>query len=96
LGSEERETVRNELFRVIDLKATGQNIRRLMKDKGITVRNLQQFYGFEAPQAIYKWINGQALPNLDNLYALAGLFRIPIDEILVAKGMEIPMKEVEI
>ena len=95
MGSEERETVRNELFRVIDLKATGQNIRRLMKDKGITVRNLQQFYGFEAPQAIYKWINGQTLPNLDNLYALAGLFRIPIDEILVAKGMEIPMKEVE-
>ena len=88
--------MQNERFQVIDLKATGQNIRRLMKDRGISVRMLQHFYGFEAPQAIYKWINGQALPNLDNLFALAGIFRMPIDEILVAKGKEISREEMEL
>ena len=42
-------------FPVIDLPATGANIRRLRQTKGLSVRDLQQFFGFEEPQAIYKW-----------------------------------------
>ena len=49
-------------FPVIDLPATGANIRRLRQTKGLSVRDLQQFFGFEEPQAIYKWQRGQSLP----------------------------------
>ena len=42
-------------FPVIDLAETGENIARLRKDRGMTVRDLQSWFGFEEPQAIYKW-----------------------------------------
>ena len=51
-------------FPVIDLPATGANIRRLRQTKGLSVRDLQQFFGFEEPQAIYKWQRGQSLPTV--------------------------------
>ena len=42
-------------FPVIDPIATGENILRLRKAKGLSVRDLQSWFGFEEPQAIYKW-----------------------------------------
>ena len=73
----------NKPFRTIDPVATGENIVRLRKERGLTVRDLQAFFGFEEPQAIYKWQRGQSLPTVDNLYALGGLLDVTMDEILV-------------
>ena len=70
-------------FPVIDLAATGENIARLRKDRGMTVRDLQSWFGFEEPQAIYKWQKGKSLPTVDNLYALSKLLDVPMEEILV-------------
>ena len=74
-------------FPVIDLPATGANIRRLRQTKGLSVRDLQQFFGFEEPQAIYKWQRGQSLPTVDNLYALSALLDVPMNDILVAADL---------
>ncbi len=74
-------------FPVIDLPATGANIRRLRQAKGLSVRDLQQFFGFEEPQAIYKWQRGQSLPTVDNLYALSALLDVPMNDILVAADL---------
>ena len=68
---------------VIDMTATGINIMRLRDTAGLTVRDLQDIFGFNTPQAIYKWQRGTALPTVDNLAILAALFRVKIDEILV-------------
>ena len=70
-------------FPVIDMIATGENIRRLRIERGLTVKDLQQYFGFEEPQAIYKWQRGQSLPSVDNLYALGFLLELSMDEILV-------------
>ena len=70
-------------FPVIDPVATGENITKLRKAKGLTVRQLQEWFGFEEPQAIYKWQRGQSLPSVDNLYALGYLLNVPIESILV-------------
>lgn len=70
-------------YPVIDLVATGKNIRDLRKAKGLSVADLQEYFGFEAPQAIYKWQAGKSLPSTDNLFALSHLLGVPIDEILV-------------
>ena len=63
-------------FPVIDPVATGANIVRLREDRGLTVRDLQTYFGFEEPRAIYKWQTGQSLPTVDNLYALGALLDV--------------------
>lgn len=77
-------------FPVIDLVATGDNIRRLRLERGFSVRDLQTFFGFEQPQAIYKWQKGACLPTVDNLYALGSLFGVPMDQILVPVAVNLP------
>ena len=72
-----------KMFPVIDPVATGENIVRLRQDRGLTVRDLQNWFGFEEPQAIYKWQKGKSLPTVDNLYALGTLLDVPMEEILV-------------
>lgn len=62
-------------FPVIDLVATGENIRCLRLERGMTVRDLQNYFGFEEPRAIYKWQKGESLPTVDNLYALGNTLR---------------------
>ena len=61
---------------------TGQNIHRLRKQAGLTVRNLQDIFGFATPQAIYKWQQGVALPTIDNLVVLASVLQVRLDDIL--------------
>lgn len=70
-------------FPVIDPGATGANILRLRKQRGLSVREMQRFFGFEEPQAIYKWQSGKSLPSIDNLYALSALLGVSIEGILV-------------
>ena len=71
-------------FPVIDPVATGENIGRLRRERGLSVRDLQAYLGFEEPQAIYKWQRGKSLPTVDNLYALGALLDVPMEEILVS------------
>ena len=71
---------------VIDLTATGVNITRLRVNAGLTVKDLQDIFGFSTPQAIYKWQRGTALPTVDNLVVLAAVFGVKIDDILIFQG----------
>lgn len=67
----------------IDLIKTGENIRKLVKEKNLSPRYIQIICGFTTPQSVYKWFYGKSMPNLDNLVILAGLLDVTIDEILV-------------
>ena len=69
-----------KFFPVIDLAATGNNIRRLRIERGLTVRDIQSYFGFEEPRAVYKWQNGESLPTVDNLYALGNLLGVPMEQ----------------
>ena len=68
---------------VIDMVRTGQNIATLRKQAGLSVRDLQDVFGFATPQAIYKWQQGVALPTIDNLVVLAAVLQVRMDDILV-------------
>ena len=68
---------------IINIKATGENIVKLRKEKGLSVKDIQYACGFGTPQAVYKWQQGLALPTVDNLVLLSHLFGVTIDEILV-------------
>ena len=69
----------------VDLVATGKNIEKLRKEAGLSVKELQNIFGFGTPQAIYKWQHGTALPTVDNLILLSAVFKVSIDEILVVE-----------
>ena len=67
----------------IDMAATGRNIMRLRENAGLTVRDLQDIFGFATPQAIYKWQHGTAMPTIDNLVVLAVVLKVPMDQIII-------------
>ena len=67
----------------IDMIRTGQNIAKLRRQAGLSVRDLQDIFGFATPQAIYKWKQGVALPTIDNLVVLAAVLQVRLDDILV-------------
>lgn len=70
---------------IINMTATGENIRQLREIQGISVKDLQDVFGFTNPQAIYKWQNGMSIPTLDNLVILASVLGTTIDDILVTE-----------
>ena len=67
----------------INMVATGRNITRLRQAAGMTVKDIQDIFGFATPQAIYKWQHGTAMPTIDNLVVLAAVFGVTMDEIVV-------------
>jgi transcriptional regulator with XRE-family HTH domain len=67
----------------IDMVKTGQHITELRVQAGLSVRQLQDIFGFSTPQALYKWQHGTALPTIDNLVVLAAVLGVKVDDILV-------------
>ena len=74
------------MYLSIQPKKTGERIRKLLLEKGYTIREIQGAFGFENPQAIYKWISGKSLPNIDNFIILSRLLHTSIEDILVIDG----------
>ena len=67
----------------IDMIRTGQNIIRLREENNMSVKDLQDIFGFTTPQAIYKWQQGATLPSIDNLVMLGMVFQVHIEDIIV-------------
>ncbi len=73
------------VFPTIDLVATGKNIIKLREESGLSVRDLQNIFGFATSQAIYKWQHGTALPTIDNLIVLSAVFKVSMEEIIIVQ-----------
>lgn len=78
----------NNCLPVIDMIGTGQKILELRKAAGLSVSDLQRMFGFGTPQAIYKWQHGVAMPTIDNLVALAIVFGVTVDDIIVLSNSD--------
>lgn len=66
---------------VIDMAATGRNIRNLRVAAGMTIRDVQDACGVSAA-AVTKWQNGQTVPTIDNMIILASIWDVKIDDII--------------
>ena len=78
---------RRTSYPVIDMKKTGENIKKIREEQNISVSEIQHFLGISNPQAIYQWQRGISLPSVDHLCALSHLFDIPMNDILVLEDM---------
>ncbi len=70
---------------MVNMAATGANIKALIKANGLKVSDIQNKCGFNTPQSIFKWMRGDAMPSIDNLVILAYILNVTIDEILVVE-----------
>lgn len=66
----------------VNTMQTGANIKAMMKARGMKVADVQNVFGFNTPQAIFKWFRGDAVPTIDNLVVLAAIFGVTINDIV--------------
>ena len=72
----------------LDAVLTGKRIHHVMTEKGYSVKNIQNMMDLSCPQPVYKWIHGQTLPCVDNLYRLSRLFDMHMEDLLVERKTE--------
>lgn len=83
------ENTRTFLRPVIDLQATGEKIKKIRKQNGYSVKDLQEIFGFEFPQAIYAWEQGKNVPTIDNLLILSALYKVKIEDLVSWRTVEV-------
>lgn len=66
----------------IDMKRTGAKIKRLCKEKGITVKDIQKELCIGAFQSVYDWFSGKSLPSVDNLFYLSKILKVPMEDMI--------------
>ena len=69
----------------VDMVATGKRIKAMRVAKGMTVKDVQEIFGFGSANTIYKWQNGESMPTIDNMVVLAKIFGTTIDAIIAIK-----------
>ena len=74
----------NERDLTINYIETGERIRELRKEAGLTVEKLAEKIGVGV-RVVYKWQSGEIVPKVEHLYALSVLFRVSIEYILTGR-----------
>lgn len=80
---------RDDMKQVIDMKKTGEHLKQLCKQHGITIAELQAELHLKCPQSVYRWFKGVSLPSIDHLIVIAYILRLPIEELIVLKDADI-------
>ena len=62
--------------------ATGLKLYRLISESEYTYAQIAEFLDLQSPRVVYDWVNGIKLPSTENLYNLANLFHVQIEDIL--------------
>lgn len=73
---------------VIDMEATGKHIKEIMKEEGVTPKIFARIMGWEKPQGIYRWYNGETLPSIDTLTVLSRILNRPIESLLITRKVK--------
>ena len=70
---------------VINTALTGENIKKIAKEKGYSAEKLKETLGMGDKSNIYKWFRGDILPSIDNLLALSILFETGINDLIITE-----------
>lgn len=72
----------------LNVEKTGENIKRLRKQAGLSADELRDILRFSNSTTIYRWERGGNPPGIDNLIILAKVFNVKIDDIIVVNDDE--------
>lgn len=75
------------------MEKTGENIKRMVREKGLTVHELSIRLGDVSEQAIYKWFRGDNLPSIDNLHRLKQILELETMDELIISTTDRPREE---
>lgn len=78
----------SRIYTSLDMVQTGKKLHYIFIKNGCTVKDIQFFLNLACPQSIYRWLKGQTLPSIDNLYRMAEIFQIHMEDMLVAKNFD--------
>lgn len=70
---------------ILDKDATSKKIKALITGSNYTFEDLAELLQLKSPRVIYEWVNGNKLPGLENLYNLALIFNITMEDCLVMR-----------
>ncbi len=65
----------------INMVATGKNLKAIMEARGTTVKDIMNVCRV-TNQSVYKWLDGQTLPKIDNLYIIAKFLNVRMEQII--------------
>lgn len=66
----------------LDRRETGLRLYRCIARSGRTNSEIAEFLELTTPRVLYEWMNGTKMPSLENLYNLARLLNVRIEDIL--------------
>ena len=69
---------------VIDLLATGKNIKQHIKEHDFNAPIVAKRLGV-SNTTVYKWCSGEHVPTVDNLVILSSMFGVKIDDLIVVR-----------
>lgn len=70
-------------YPIINIQQTGYQIKKICKEKRISVKQIQYYLGLTCPQTIYHWFEGKSLPTVEHFFALSYLLDIPMEQLIV-------------
>ena len=73
----------------LDMMMSGQVLNHMIRKSGYTISEIQKELQLSCPQPIYRWINGQTMPSIDNLYKLSRLLNVHMEDLVLARQDEV-------
>lgn len=70
---------------VLDKEATSIKLRTLRIKANLTHERLAALLQFNTPRVIYDWECAKKMPNVENLYNLALIFNMKMEDLLVMR-----------
>ena len=70
---------------ILDKDATSKKIRSLIAKSAFTHERLAELLQLNSPRVIYDWQSGKKMPNVENLFNLALIFNMKMEDLLIMK-----------
>ena len=70
----------------------GENLAALRKARGLTQAELGEIFSY-TDRAVSKWENGDTLPDIDTLYAIAKFYNVTLDDLTKPENKDKIIKE---
>ena len=70
---------------VLDKKSTSYLLGSYISKSGLTFEKIAELLQLNTSRVIYDWLSGKKMPNVENLYNLALIFNVKMEDLLVMR-----------